>query len=60
MADIHGALFETNRNSGYGVARRRQDNYVKPPFLNRHEFGASAGGPVYIPKVYNGKNRTFW
>jgi hypothetical protein len=58
----HGALFETNRNSGYGVARRRQDFFAngKPPFVNRNEFGASLGGPVYIPKVYNGKNKTFF
>jgi hypothetical protein len=57
---LHGAMFLTNRNSGYGVARRREDNYVKPPFLNRNEFGVSAGGPVFIPKLYNGRNRTFW
>jgi hypothetical protein len=57
---LHGTAFETNRNSGVGVARARQDSYTKPPFLNRNEFGASAGGPVYIPKLYNGKNKTFW
>src|ERR1044071_109871 len=57
---IHGAAFETNRNSGIGVARRRQDTFTKAPFLNRNEFGVSAGGPVYIPGVYNGKNRTFF
>ena len=58
--DVHGALFWTNRNSGYGVARRRQDTFTKPPFLNRNEFGASLGGPVFIPKLYNGHNRTFF
>src|SRR6476646_4128820 len=57
---LHGTLFETNRNSGVGVARARQDSFTTPPFLNRNEFGASAGGPVYIPKLYNGKNKTFW
>ena len=57
---FHGALFETNRNSGYGVARRRQDTFTKAPFLNRNEFGVSAGGPVIIPKLYNGRNRTFF
>jgi len=57
---IHGSLFETNRNSGVGVARRRQDYYTKPPHYVRNEFGGSVGGPVYIPKVYNGKNRTFF
>lgn len=25
-----------------------------------NRYGASAGGPVYIPKTYNGKSRTFW
>jgi hypothetical protein len=25
--ELHGALFETNRNSGYGVARQRRDSY---------------------------------
>ena len=57
---LHGAAFETNRNNGYGLARARTDYYTSPPFLNRNEFGVSAGGPVYIPKVYNGKNKTFW
>ena len=25
-----------------------------------NDFGFSVGGPVYIPKVYNGKNKTFF
>ena len=57
---VHGSLFETNRNSGIGVARRRQDFFTKPPHYVRNEFGGSMGGPVYIPKLYNGKNRTFF
>ncbi len=58
--EFHGAIFETNRNSGYGVARRRQDTFTKAPFLNRNEFGVSGGGPIVIPKLYNGRNRTFF
>ncbi|MFB3829928.1 MAG: TonB-dependent receptor [Bryobacteraceae bacterium] len=57
---LHGAAFETARNNGLGVARRRQDFYDKPPHLVRNEFGASLGGPVYLPKLYNGRNRTFF
>src|SRR5580765_2591853 len=57
---VHGALFETNRNSGYGVARRRQDTFTKAPYLNRNEYGASIGGPVFIPKLYDGRNKTFF
>ena len=57
---VHGAVFETARNNGFGVARRRQDYYTKPPHLVRNEFGASLGAPVFLPKIYNGKNKTFF
>jgi hypothetical protein len=58
--EIHGSVFETFRNNGGGLrARQRQDGNT-PAFMNRNEFGASVGGPVYIPKVYNGKNRSFF
>jgi hypothetical protein len=50
---FHGSLFETGRNSGFGVARQRQDTFTKAPHLVRNEFGASLGGPVV-------KNRTFF
>ena len=58
--DVHGSIFETGRNSGFGVARQRQDTFTKAPHLVRNEFGASLGGPVYLPKIYNGRNRTFF
>src|SRR3954454_21927920 len=58
--DVHGSIFETGRNSGFGVARQRQDTFTKAPHLVRNEFGASLGGPVFLPKIYNGKNKTFF
>ena len=30
------------------------------PTLRQNQFGGTVGGPVYIPKMYNGKNRTFF
>ena len=58
--EVHGTLFETNRDYGYGVARAR-DNFTNTAAkLIRNEFGGTVGGPVFIPKLYNGKNRTFW
>jgi len=57
---VHGSAFETHRNNAIGKARTRTDYYEKPPQLIRNEFGVSAGAPVYLPGVYNGKNRTFW
>ena len=62
---VHMAVYETVRNNAFGVARARQDvNYNGLPYtvpkLIRNEFGGSVGGPVYIPKLYNGHNRTFF
>jgi hypothetical protein len=58
---LHGQLYEANQdNSVAGVARRRESTTNSPPFLIQNQFGGSVGGPVYIPKVYNGKNKTFF
>jgi hypothetical protein len=57
---FHGAAFETAKNNGLGLARRREDYYSKAPHLVRNEFGASGGGPLVLPKIYNGRNRTFF
>jgi hypothetical protein len=57
---LHGDIFETNRNNGIGLARTRTDVYSKAPKLNRNEFGGGLGGPLVIPGVYNGRNKTFW
>jgi hypothetical protein len=59
--EFHGSLFETARNNYFGIARARQDpaDFSAPPLI-RNEFGASVGGPIWIPKVYNGRNRSFF
>ena len=58
---LHGTLFETARNNAWGIARSRANpsNFVAPHYV-RNEFGASAGGPIVIPHLYDGKNRSFW
>lgn len=33
---------------------------AKAPHLVQNEFGGSIGGPFMIPKLYRGKDRTFW
>jgi hypothetical protein len=30
------------------------------PRERRQDFGGTLGGPVFIPKIYNGHNKTFW
>jgi len=57
---IHGAGFETFRSNADGLrARQRQDGNTAAKYI-RNEYGGYLGGPVFIPKLYNGKNKTFW
>lgn len=59
---LHGTLYEVAHNNelGFGVARTREDFSSRPSHLVRNEFGGTGGGPVILPKVYNGKNKSFW
>lgn len=58
---FHGSVFETNRNNSFGIARKREDPVgVKAPKLIRNEFGASVGGPIRIPHLYNGQDKSFF
>ena len=58
---FHGSLFETARNNAIGVAKARQNpaDFAAPPLI-RNEFGGSVGGPIWIPKLYDGKNKSFF
>lgn len=58
---FHGTAFETARNNSLGIAKARSDpsNLVAPHYVE-NEFGASMGGPIILPHVYHGKNKSFW
>lgn len=58
---FHGSFFETARNNAIGIAKARQDpsNLVAPHYV-RNEFGGSIGGPIRIPKIYNGRDKSFF
>jgi hypothetical protein len=57
---FHGSVYEYWRNDIL-EANSFINNTVDEgkPRQRYHLFGASAGGPVYIPKVYDGRSRTF-
>jgi hypothetical protein len=62
--DIHGSVFEFLRNAALDArnffdARSIAQPVRIPPFI-RNEFGLTNGGPVVIPGLYNGRNRTFY
>jgi hypothetical protein len=55
---FHGQAFELNRNNH--LQARSFNSGPQIPFLQHNEYGAQLGGPVWIPKIYNGKNKTFF
>src|SRR5437764_4742390 len=59
--NLHGSAFYYNQNEAFN-ANSVYDKTVgnKRPKFREHNYGYSAGGPVYIPKVYDGRNKTFF
>src|SRR5258708_7540413 len=54
---FHGDLFWYHQNRALNAVKFGQ---LEKPQLVGNDFGASMGGPVLIPKLYNGKNKTFF
>ena len=59
--DYHGSLFGSMRQTSW-AANNFFNNAagISLPEQPNRTFGASFGGPIRIPKLYNGKNRTFF
>ena len=58
--DVHGTLFEFLRNEKLD-AKNFFDPPEKPkPAFKRNQYGFCLGGPVYIPKLLDGRNRLFF
>jgi hypothetical protein len=58
---FHGSAYDFNQVSLLDANEFYNNAASEPrPAYNYNQFGLTAGGPVFIPKVYNGKNRIFW
>jgi hypothetical protein len=58
--DLHGTVYEFNRNDAFDAKNFFQGPGVPNAELRQNQFGFVVGGPVYIPKLYDGRNKTFW
>src|SRR6266850_2340089 len=62
-ADIHGGLYEFFRNNilnANSFFNNATNPVTKRPTLRYNDFGGTIGGPVWIPKVYQQRNKTFF
>ncbi|MFZ3277042.1 MAG: hypothetical protein WA182_09065, partial [Candidatus Sulfotelmatobacter sp.] len=54
---LHGSLYEYLRNGNLDAR-----NFFEPevPPFHRNQYGASVGGPITIPHLYHGHDKTFF
>ena len=55
--ELHGSLYEYFANDALNARGFFPDKVSKQ---RSNAFGFTTGGPVYIPKVYDGRNKTFF
>jgi len=58
---LHGVLYEFLRNSALDANDFfRNRGGIPNPAFKQNQYGATGGGPIYIPKLYNGRDKAFW
>src|SRR2546427_12884788 len=57
----HGSAFEYLRNNYFDANNWFNDFLKQPePALRQNDFGGTLGGPIDIPGLYNGRDKTFF
>jgi hypothetical protein len=62
-SSLHGGVYEFFRNdvlNANSFFNNHAVPQVKRPKLRYNDFGGTLGGPVYIPKIYEQRNKTFF
>ena len=59
VLDANSWFNDLERATGNGPGTANYDLYATPKDI-KNDYGGSLGGPVWIPKIYNGRNRTFF
>lgn len=58
---FHGSAYEFLRNNDFDANDWFSNKLGKPrQIYKQNDFGATIGGPVWIPKIYRGRNKTFF
>ena len=58
--NYHGVLYDYIKNTALNAHNFFDTATTKKAPLNYNQWGFTLGGPVIIPKLYNGRNRTFF
>lgn len=58
--NFHGSAWEYARSGIFDARSYFLPKTQASPAYAQNQFGAAVGGPVWLPKLYNGKNKTFF
>ncbi len=65
--EFHGSAYEFLRNEKFDAEPYFQNYFnapgatrTKKPALRQNQYGGTFGGPIWIPKIYNGRNKSFF
>jgi Carboxypeptidase regulatory-like domain/TonB-dependent Receptor Plug Domain len=56
---LHGSAYYYGRNELFN-SRNYFDETLRAPVYRKNDFGGTIGGPIFIPKLYPHKDRTFF
>ena len=58
---LHGTAYEFGQISGIDANTYFNDrNGLPTPTFHYNQYGVTAGGPVWLPKIFNGQNKVFF
>ena len=59
--EFHGSVYDYLRNRALDANSWKNNTLGQPKSVNtQNDFGATAGGPIFIPKLYHGQNKSFF
>ncbi|MCX6628407.1 MAG: carboxypeptidase-like regulatory domain-containing protein [Candidatus Solibacter sp.] len=59
--ELHGSAYYWAKNSAFDAMNFFSNKAGLGKLVYQdHRYGVSAGGPIFLPKLYNGRNRTFF
>jgi hypothetical protein len=58
--DIHGSVYDYIENTVFNAKAFLSTPTTPKQILHYNQYGFAVGGPVFIPKLYNGRDKTFF
>ncbi|MFC5861817.1 carboxypeptidase regulatory-like domain-containing protein [Acidicapsa dinghuensis] len=58
---LHGTIFDYLRNDFFDANDWFNDYYgIREPALRQNDFGGTVGGPILLPRLYDGRSKSFF